>query len=107
MTAAVRVGSGALALSGNLFWSTYEDLIDAVSVPPVPQASGQPTYQYVNISEARIWGGEAEAEWHFLPQWSTRAAIAGAIGDITSREAIQTLFGVDADEAPLAGVPPF
>jgi hemoglobin/transferrin/lactoferrin receptor protein len=103
----LRWGPGALALSGNLFWSTYEDLIDAVSVPPVPQASGQPTYQYVNIAEARIWGGEAEAEWHFLPQWSTRAAIAGAIGDITSREAIQTLFGVNADEAPLAGVPPF
>jgi hemoglobin/transferrin/lactoferrin receptor protein len=105
--AGLRWGPGALALSGNLFWSSYQDLIDAISVPPVPQSSGQPTYQYVNISDARIWGGEAEAEWRFLPQWKARAAIAGAIGDITSREAIMTLYGVAAEQAPLPGVPPF
>ena len=90
-----------------MFLSTYNDLIDAVSVAPPPQASGQPSYQYVNIAEARIWGGELEAEWTFVPRWKARIAMTGAVGDITSREAIQTLYGVDAEKAPLPGVPPF
>jgi hemoglobin/transferrin/lactoferrin receptor protein len=99
----LRWGPGQLAFSGNAFYSTYQELIDAVQVA----APGPPTYQYVNISDARIWGGEAEAEWRFRPQWSTRAAVAGVIGDITSSEAIRTLYGVTAETAPLPGVPPF
>jgi hemoglobin/transferrin/lactoferrin receptor protein len=103
----LRWGPGTLGLAGNLYYSTYNDLIDAVSVPPPPEAGGQPSYQYVNISEARIWGGEAEAEWRFLPRWTARGAVAGQIGDITSAEAIEELYGVTAETAPLPGVPPF
>jgi TonB-dependent heme/hemoglobin receptor len=110
--AGVRWGPGDLALSGNLFYSTYEDLIDAVYVKTTSSdypayAQGQPAYMYQNISTARIWGGEAEGEWRFMPQWLARASVAGAIGDITSHDAIQTLYGVDADQVPLANVPPF
>jgi cytochrome c-type biogenesis protein CcmF len=96
----LRWGPGSLALAGNLFYSTYRDLIDAIQVAPG-------TYQYVNISDARIWGGEAEAEWRPSPQWSVRATAAGAIGDITSGAAILALYGVQADRAPLPSVPPF
>jgi hemoglobin/transferrin/lactoferrin receptor protein len=103
----LRWGPGNLGFSGNLFYSTYKDLIDAISVPPPPQANGQPTYQYVNISQAVIWGGEAEAEWRFHPQWQVRGAVSGAVGDITNAAAIQQLYGVSADRAPLPNVPPF
>src|ERR1051326_2827703 len=42
----LRWGHGPVALSGNMFLSTYKDLIDALPVPSVPEAQGQPTYQY-------------------------------------------------------------
>jgi outer membrane receptor protein involved in Fe transport len=103
----LRWGPGSLALSGNLFYSTYTDLIDAIPVPSPPQASGQPTFQYTNISEARIWGAEAEGQWRFMPRWTARAEVSGAVGDITSASAIQTLYGANQDTAPLGGVPPF
>src|SRR5262245_34161732 len=103
----LRWGPGNLGFSGNLFTSTYKDLIDAIPVASPPQASGQPAYQYVNISDAVIWGGEAEAEWRFHPQWQVRGAISGAVGDITNAEAIEQLYGVVQDRAPLPNVPPF
>src|SRR5262249_53171 len=103
----LRWGPGPFAISGSFFFSTYDDLIDAVLVPPVPAAGGQPTYQDVNISTARMWGGEGEGEWRFHPQWTVRAQAAGAVGDITSADAIQQLYGVTADTAPLPNVPPF
>jgi hemoglobin/transferrin/lactoferrin receptor protein len=102
-----RWGAGTFAASGSAYYSTYQDLIDAISVPPVPEANGQPTYQYVNISTARIWGGEAEGEWNFRPEWRFRAALGGAVGDITSSEALQTIYGVNGSSAPLPNVPPF
>ena len=105
--AGMRWGPGPFAVSGNLFVSTYKDLIDAVQVAPVPEAQGQPTYQYTNISDARIWGAEAEGEISFLRAWRARATMTGAVGEITSAEAIQALYGVTQDAAPLPGVPPF
>jgi len=103
----VRWSPGHVALAGNLFYSTYDDLIDAVQVAPPPAPGAPATYQYVNITTARIWGGEAEGEWQFQRQWRARASVTGAIGDITSRDAIQQLYGVDQAQAPLPGVPPF
>ncbi len=103
----LRWGPAPFAFSGNLFVSTYKDLIDAIQVPSVPEAQGQPTYQYVNISDARIWGGEVEAEYSFLRDWRARTTMSGAMGDITSSKAIQDLYGVTADQANLPGVPPF
>jgi len=101
----LRWGPGNVALAGNLFYSTYKDLIDAILVSA--GAGGAPsTYQYVNITNARIWGGEAEGEWRFLRQYSLRASVSGAIGDITNASAIQQLYGVTQDQAPLASVPP-
>lgn len=106
----LRWGPGALALSGNLFYSTYRDLIDAVYVRNQPdllaEAAPLTAYQYANISRARIWGGEAQGEWRFLSRWSVRAALAGAVGDITSRAAIQEVYQLAADRVPLTGVPP-
>lgn len=103
----LRWGVGTLALSGNLFYTTFTDMIDALSVPTVPEANGQPTYQYKNIAEARMWGGEAEAEWNFREGWRARGTVTGAIGDIVGRDAIFQLYAVDTDVAPLPSVPPF
>jgi TonB-dependent heme/hemoglobin receptor len=105
--AGMRWGPGPFAVSGNLFISTYKDLIDAVQVAPVPEAQGQPTYQYTNISDARIWGGEVEGEYSFQRDWRARATMTGSVGDITSADAILALYGQTQDKAPLPGVPPF
>ncbi|MGH7740932.1 MAG: TonB-dependent receptor plug domain-containing protein, partial [Candidatus Eiseniibacteriota bacterium] len=80
--AGVRWGPGNVALSGNLFYSTYDDLIDAIQTVPDPDGPGpgQATYQYVNITKATMWGGEAEAEWRFRPQWSFRTNCTGVVG---------------------------
>jgi hemoglobin/transferrin/lactoferrin receptor protein len=103
----LRWGPRTLALSGNVFYSTFQDLINALPAPPPPEAQGQNTYRYVNITTATMWGAEAEAEWHFHPRWSARTAMSGTVGDITNREAILQIYGVDADHVPLELVPPF
>jgi len=104
----LRWGPGRWAFSGNAYLSTYQDLIDALQVVSVAEAQGQPTYRYTNISEARIYGAEAEGEFVVRRDWRVHAAVAGQIGEITSAEAIQMLYGVpNLDTAPLGGVPPF
>lgn len=96
----LRWGPGTIALAGNLFWSNYTDLISAVPVAPG-------TYQYTNIATARIWGGDLEAQWRPHPRWMARATMSGQVGDITSRTAIEELYGIAADRVPLELVPPF
>ena len=96
----LRWGVGTVALSGNLFYSTFDNLINAVPVGPG-------TYKYTNVATARTWGGEAEGEWRFRPRWTLRSSLSGTVGDITSRSAIQTLYAIDADKVPLELVPPF
>lgn len=104
----LRWGPGTLAVAGNLFYSTYRDLIDAINVKTAGTPPGAPqTYQYVNITSARIWGGELEGQLRFLRQWEAKVAMAGAIGDITNADAILLLYQVAQDQAPLPGVPPF
>jgi hemoglobin/transferrin/lactoferrin receptor protein len=100
----LRYENSREALSGNLFWSDYTDLIDAAAVGQLFPGFG--IFKYQNISKARIWGGEAEGQWVLLNGVSAHATVAGAIGDITDRAAIQKLFGVSADKAVLGGVPP-
>ncbi len=103
----LRWGHGGLALSGNAFVTTFEDFIDALPVASVPEAQGQPTYQYANIAKARTYGGEAEGEATFMRDWRVRSTLAGTIGEITSADAILKLYGVaGVDKAPLTGVPP-
>ncbi|MFI5371831.1 MAG: TonB-dependent receptor, partial [Candidatus Eisenbacteria bacterium] len=104
----LRWGPGDLAISGNAYLSTYDDLIDAINVTPPGTPPGAPnTYQYENISKARIWGGEAEANWRFRSQWELRTQLSGVVGDITSHDAIMTLYGLDESQVPLDGIPPF
>ena len=95
----MRWARPSLGLAANLFYTTYEDLIDALPVGPG-------TYQYTNVAEARIWGYEVEADWRLRPEWKLRGTLSDAIGDITSADAIQDLYGVAQDQAPLGGVPP-
>ncbi|MGH7730855.1 MAG: TonB-dependent receptor, partial [Candidatus Eiseniibacteriota bacterium] len=104
----LRWGPGDLGIAGNLFYSTYDDLIDAIDVTPSGTPAGAPrTYQYVNITEARIWGGDLEAEYRFLRRFHARVSMAGAIGDITNAAAILRLYGVVREQAPLPSIPPF
>ncbi len=101
----MRWGPGDVAFTGSVFYSTYKDLIDAVLI--ATDSQGNNTFQYFNIATARIYGGEAEAQWQFLDNWRARAAVSGAVGDITSRDGIMKLYGIDTDKAALPSVPPF
>jgi hemoglobin/transferrin/lactoferrin receptor protein len=104
----LRWGPGTLGFAGNIFYSTYNDLIDAIDVTPSGTPLGAPrTYQYVNITKARIWGGDVEAEYRFLRWFQARVSMAGAIGDITNADAILRLYKVVQDQAPLPSIPPF
>ena len=102
----VRWGPGDLGVAANLFYSTYDDLIDAIQVAPPPAPGAPATYQYVNITQARIWGGDVQAECRFRKQFQARATVALQIGDITNADAILQLYGVVQDRAPLPNVPP-
>jgi outer membrane receptor protein involved in Fe transport len=74
----------------------------------VPVVSvGPPTYQYTNIATATTWGGELEGEWRFQPSWTARTQMSGTVGTVTSRDAIQTIYGINADEVALESVPPY
>ena len=104
----LRWGPGSFGFAGNLFYSTYDDLIDAIDVTPSGTPPGAPrTYQYVNVTEARIWGGDLEAEYRFLRRFQARIGMAGQIGDITNADAILQLYGVVQDQAPLPSIPPY
>ena len=103
----LRWGPGDVGLAGNLFYSTFDDLIEAIQVV-APSAPGAPaTYQYVNIASARTMGGEFEGEVRFLRRYEARLSLAAAIGDITNAAAILELYGVAQNRAPLPDVPPF
>ena len=110
----LRWGPRTLAISGNVFYSTFADLINALPIkvnmpgtPSRPEIPDTVAYEYTNIATASMWGGEAEAEWHFHPQWTARAGLSGTVGDITNREAILQIYGVNVDRVPLELVPPF
>ena len=104
----LRWGPRTLAVSANVFYSTFKDLINALEYHPSPPEAGHDsTYRYTNITTATMWGGEAEAEWRFHPQWTARAAMSHTVGDITNRAAILEIYGVSADRVPLELVPPF
>jgi hemoglobin/transferrin/lactoferrin receptor protein len=96
----VRWSPYNLALAANAYYSTYDDLINAL-----PFAPG--TYKYTNIATATIYGGELEAEYRFLNRWTARTTLSDQVGDITSSSAIQTIYGLDAGKVPLELVPPF
>jgi hemoglobin/transferrin/lactoferrin receptor protein len=99
-------GPGDLAFSVNGFYSTFDGLIDAVFVPDSPpEAQGQPTYQYTNITRARMYGFELEGEGRWR-EWSARTALAFTRGDVTSARAIEEIYGVSAHQVPLDMVPP-
>ena len=48
-----------------------------------------------------------EGEVSFQRDWRARATMTGSVGDITSADAVQALYGQTQDTAPLPGVPPF
>jgi hemoglobin/transferrin/lactoferrin receptor protein len=103
----MRWGPGNTAISANVFLTQFKDLIDALRVASVPEAQGQPTYQYANIAKARTYGVEVEAEATVQRDFVLRGTVASTVGEITSADAIRQLYGVPGqDRAPLGGVPP-
>jgi hemoglobin/transferrin/lactoferrin receptor protein len=44
-------------------------------------ASGLQQFQYVNVSNVKIWGAEARGDYRFAPEWTVRGAAAWARGE--------------------------
>jgi cytochrome c-type biogenesis protein CcmF len=110
--AGLRWGPGPFAISGNLFYSTFNDLIQALPLsapPPLPPfvPPGQGAYKYTNVATATVWGGDLEGEARVLERWTARTQLSGQVGDITSRDAILKVYGINSDRVPLELVPPF
>ncbi len=95
----LRWGPSSAALAANVYYSTYQDLINALP-------AGPGTYQYLNVATATIWGYELEGEHRFQPNWMGRLTLSNQIGDITSADAILKIYGLVADRVPLELVPP-
>lgn len=96
------------ALSANVYYSTYDNLINALSVAAPSWAPPGPAnfYQYLNVATATIWGYELEGEHRFQPNWTGRVTFSNQNGDITNRAAILNIYGINADKVPLELVPP-
>ena len=77
------------------FYNRYHDFIDT---QVVGTSGGLTQYQYVNLSNAVIWGAEAKGEWRLHPQWTVNGALAYAVG-----ENLQTHAPIDGVD-PLTGV---
>ena len=97
-----RFGDRELGFSVTGFDNRYDDFIEQTSlkcpgtIGCVPGTSV--TYQYQNISEARIYGAEARAHWQLTPSWSSWVNVAWAVGRNETND--QALGSV----APLKGV---
>lgn len=68
--------------SASLFDNHYDNFI---SQQQVSGSFGNPSnpavYQYINLNDARIHGGEVRTEWTVNPRWTTNAGLAWASGD--------------------------
>lgn len=83
------------SLQATGFYNRYHDFIDTSIVGT---SGGLVQYQYLNVSNAEIWGAEAKGEWRVHPQWSLSGGIAYAIG--RNLDTARPLDGVD----PVTGV---
>jgi len=71
-----RDGS-SFSLAG--FYNRYDDFIDTEVVGF--SSGGLMQFQYVNLSNVAIYGGEARGEWRFTPGWSLLGSAAYARGE--------------------------
>lgn len=61
------------------FYNLYNNFIDTVTVGTSPEGLTQ--FQYQNLSNVRIWGAEAKADWRFATQWTLFGSLAYAHGE--------------------------
>ncbi|MCK8785754.1 TonB-dependent hemoglobin/transferrin/lactoferrin family receptor [Roseomonas sp. NAR14] len=78
------------------FYNRYSDFIETQTLGTTP--AGLTVFQYGNVRNAEIYGGEARGEYRISPQWRLRAAAALAVGE--NLDTHRPLAGVD----PLRGV---
>ncbi|HET7867828.1 MAG TPA: TonB-dependent hemoglobin/transferrin/lactoferrin family receptor [Burkholderiaceae bacterium] len=103
---------GARGRLGVLRWSVagfdnrYRDFISQQVVGGSGTATDPTTYQYINLSSARIRGVEARGEWQLDPRWWVSAGSAltrghttagGSVAPLDTVEPLRTVVGLRHD----------
>lgn len=106
---------GARGRLGDLRWSVagfdnrYRDFISQQVVGGSGTATDPTTYQYINLSSARIRGVELRGEWQFDPRWWVTAGSAltrghttasGMVEPLDTVEPLRTVMGLRHDAGP-------
>lgn len=106
---------GARGRLGELRWSVagfdnrYRDFISQQVVGGTGTATDPTTYQYINLSSARIRGVEVRGEWQFDPRWWLSAGSAltrghttagGTVEPLDTVEPLRTVVGLRHDAGP-------
>ncbi|HHD72530.1 MAG TPA: TonB-dependent receptor, partial [Epsilonproteobacteria bacterium] len=88
-----RVKTDDYQVSASLFHNTVHDLIQKVLINPNDPVPLQ-IYQYQNVSDAALYGGELDASYFINDEWNLFASASLTIGENKS------------DDNPLNSIPP-
>lgn len=100
---------GALRWSVAGFDNRYRDFIAQQVVGGAGTAVDPTTFQYINLSSARIRGVEARGEWRVHPRWWVSAGSAltrghttagGTVAPLDTVEPLRTVLGLRHDAGP-------
>ena len=107
-----RGKAGTVRYSAAMFDNRYDDFISQQLVSGVLGNTSNPgTYQYVNLTNARIRGFEARMAWDISSQWNATAGVAQLTGDsevngvrtpIETIEPLKAVFGLRYQQATWA-----
>jgi hemoglobin/transferrin/lactoferrin receptor protein len=86
---------GALSLSGTAFHAEYENFIDQIQVAGNFSPANPAVFQYVNLTDVKIWGLEGRGEVRWDNGFSVQASAAFADGEQTTNGAKTDLATVD------------
>jgi hemoglobin/transferrin/lactoferrin receptor protein len=98
---AESVELGARGRLGALRWSVagfdnrYRDFISPQVVGGSGTAADPTTFQYINLSSARIRGVEVRGEWQFDPRWGVSAGSALTRGHTTAGGRVEPLDTIE------------
>ena len=88
-----QAGAWSWQLAG--YDNAYQDFISQVVTSGAGTAADPTVFQFVNLTQARIRGLEARAEWRFAPAWRFTVASAAARGSSERNGTQEPLDSID------------